>query len=88
MTAFRDTALTLLEAEEARNQARVLREGLIEKGVNSRFLIDFVTVVVGVLAFEAETTPRTVYDELFAGCPSDEDWRAMTDDWRDELGRD
>lgn len=86
MTSFRDTALALLEAEEAGNQAQTLREALMEKHVHPKFLVDFVTIIVGVLAFDAETTPRTVYDQLFAGCPSDDDWRQMVEAWQEARG--
>lgn len=82
MTPFRDTALALLEAESRKNQAQALREGLLE--VPPNFLVDFVTVIVGVLAFNGDSSPRTIYDGLFAGCPSDEDWERMCDRWREE----
>lgn len=84
MNAFRDTALALLNAEEQSSQAQALREGLLE--VHPKFLVDLVTVTVGVLAFQGDVTPRTIYDQLFAGCPSDSDWQAMVEAWKEAMG--
>lgn len=83
---FRETALALLDAEEQDNQAGALRKALIEHGINPKFLIDLVAVTVGVLAFQADETPRTVYEQLFANCPDDADWRKMIETWDGDLG--
>lgn len=81
---FRQTALALLDAEEKDNQAGAIRRALIDGGVDPRFLIDLIAITVGVIAYQADETPRSIYETMFANCPKDQDWRAMVEAWRDE----
>jgi hypothetical protein len=72
MTTYRSIALALLDAEESPSRFTKLREGLSE--VNPDSLMELVTVMVATLAVRGEITPRTIYESLFASCPSDESW--------------